>query len=329
MKKGNVTLQDIARRAGCSANTVSLSLRDSPRISKAMRARVQKLAEELNYAPNYAAQNLRRRRSGLIGIHLAQALHDAVRTEMVNRLLDELHTAEYRPVLGIGEGTEQDWCASPWIETFRQLQVEALVVIASHVTHLPEWAGDLPVVLLGCEPDDSLPCDYLALDRAAAGRTAVEHLLSRGHRDILVACSPRYSFTDGCIAAIREARAKAHFHQDAGDLRWAEDGLRFARQIADQRAAATATVFGDSGLAAGYVRGLIDAGIRVPDEMAVAAYDYFPWAGMLAVPLTTVEQPIARMAPAAVELVKNRLAHPKAPPVHLVQDHVLMVRQSS
>jgi DNA-binding LacI/PurR family transcriptional regulator len=324
-----ITLQDIAREAKCSPNTVSLALRDSQRISPEMRKRVQALARQLKYTPNFAARHLRRRRSGMIGVY-TYTLHDAVRTELVNRLLQELRTAEYRPVLGVEDGFNGSWYDSPWMETFRELNVEALVIINNEVTELPEWSKNIPVVVLGCEPNESLPCDYLALDRAEAAQIGITHLVERGHQKILLACLPQCSFGQGALKAMKKYRCKTVKmplpELNPLDIQQSRlMGYTYARQSDGP----TAALFGDSGLAAGFISGTLDRQGHVPEDIAVVGYDYFPWADMLAVPLTTVEQPIHVMASTAVELVKKRLADPEAPPIHIVQPHSLVIRKST
>jgi LacI family transcriptional regulator len=308
---------------------VSLALRDSNRISPEVRSRIHTLARRLNYTPNFAARHLRRQRSGMIGVY-TYTLHDAVRTEQVNRLLQELRTAEYRPVLGVEQGYSGSWYNSPWMETFRELNVEALVIIATEVTELPEWSKNIPVVVLGCQPNESLPCDYLALDRAEAAQMGVAHLVERGHQKILLACSPHCDFGQGGLKAMRKYRCKIAKLPlpDLSPLDVQQSrllGYTYARQSDGP----TAALFGDSGLAAGFISGAIDRQGRVPEDIAVIGYDYFPWADMLAVPLTTVEQPIHAMAATAVDLVKKRLQNPEAPPIHIVQPHSLVIRKST
>ncbi len=324
----NATLLDIARRANCSSNTVSLALRKSPRISASVRARIEKIAQELRYTPNYAARNLRRRRSGMIGVY-TYALNDAVRIEMVNRLLFELHTAEYRPVLGLGQ--EETWGNSPWMETFRQLNVEALILIFSgNVENLPEWTRNIPVVLLGCTPNDDLPVDYLALDRSEGARIGIEHLIDRGHREILVACDLDCDFGRGCVDTLRRHKCKIHKLPFAKlNPNEIQQSRLLGYSLARQSQGPSAAIFGDSGLAAGFISGILDHHGKVPENMAVIGYDYFPWADLLAVPLTTIEQPIFSMATAAVDLIKKRLLNPDAPHIHMTQPHALVIRKST
>lgn len=322
------TLEDIARTAGCSKNTVSLALRNSRRISADLRARIRSIAEKLHYTPDYAARNLRAQRSGLIGVY-TRALDDAVRTEMVNHLLAELHTAEYRPVLGLSNGRAESWCDSPWMKTFRELRVEALVVLWSHVHDLPDWCRNIPVIMVGCDPVEDLACDYLALDRQQAGTLGTEHLLSRGHRRILIGAPPDLGFYTGCVQALAAARTKPYEPPYLPDYNAIAQARMFGHTLAREAAPPTAAIFVDSGFAATFLRGVLDARKKVPRDIAIVGYDYFPWAEMLAVPLTTVEQPIGTLAAAAVELVRRRLANPEAPPVHMVQPHTLVIRESS
>ena len=71
-----MTLKDIARRVQCSQNSVSLALRDSSRISPALRRRIQEVAEAEKYVPDFAARKLRTNRSGLIGIYTQNLMEE-------------------------------------------------------------------------------------------------------------------------------------------------------------------------------------------------------------------------------------------------------------
>jgi DNA-binding LacI/PurR family transcriptional regulator len=329
ISRKKVKLADIARKAGCSANTVSLALRNSKRISEDLRKKIHTIAEQFLYTPHYAARNLRVRRSGMIGVY-THILNDAVRTDLVNHFLEELHTTEYRPVLGLGQGSTQGpWHTSPWMQTFRELRVEALVVLWGTVDKLPEWTKSIPIILVGCEPDETLPCDYLALDRIQAGTMGVEHLISRGHREILVGTAMGCNFGKGCVKTLSVHHAK--LFEPSCELTAANlpEAQAYGFNLASQNALPSGAIFGDSGIAASFMRGVLDSKRRIPEDIAVVGYDYFPWAPMLAVPLTTVEQPIETMASAAVDLIRNRLTIPDAPPVHIVQPHRLVIRESS
>ncbi len=326
-----VTLKDLAELAGCSKNTVSLALRDSRRISAETRRRIKRLAGKHEYIPNFAARNLSTNRSGMIGVY-TRALNDAVRTELINALIAELHTAEYRPVLGLGHGHSGPWHTSPWMKTFQALKVNALVVVVELMEKLPQWCRQIPIILVGCLPDESLKCDYLALDRKEAGRMGIEYMLGRGHRNILIASAEHGSFFEGCVETLNAARADLQSF-DPGMLSDSDRMCELTEFVQKQekipgKARLTGVVFGDSGIAANFIYHANKKKIKVPSDIAVVAYDYFPWADMLKVPLTTIEQPIEELARRAVEITKNRLIRPDSPYTHVLLPHRLTVRKS-
>lgn len=320
------TLKTIAEAAGCSRNTVSLALRGSNRISDATRDRIEKIAEKAGYIPNLAAKNLITSRSGMIGVY-TRALYDSVRVELVNHLFSHLHTAEYRPILGLGYKNSNPWQNSPWIRTFQAMNIEALVIITEDMRQLPLFAERLPIILLNCQPNELLKCDYIALDRAEAARSGIKHLLSRGHKEILIAAKPGLNsvFTRGCRDTLEDSgypgRSKNFFSISH------EDKIPKLMSYI-QETKPSAVIFDDSGLAAIFIKQLCRKKTKVPRDIAVIAYDYFPGADLLTPSLTTIEQPIDTLAQQAVEVVKDRLSNPDSKHKHIVLKHELVIRES-
>ena len=320
------TLKTIAETAGCSVNTVSLALRGSNRISEATRNKIEKIAEKAGYVPNLAARNLITSRSGMIGVY-TRALYDAVRVELVNHLFSHLHTAEYRPLLGLGYRKSDPWHTSPWIKTFQAMNIEALVIITEDMRQLPSFTGKLPIILLNCQPNTLLKCDYIALDRAEAANLGIKHLLSRGHKKILIATksSQNSVFTQGCRDTLEDSGYPGQSNNFFS--------ISHENEIPDlmsyiQETKPSAVIFGDSGLAAIFIKQLGRKKIKVPQDIAVIAYYYFPGADLLTPSLTTIEQPIDILAQKAVEVVNNRLSNPDSKHEHIVLKHTLVVRES-
>lgn len=326
-KNKTATLRDVAEVVGCSVNTVSLALRGSARIGKETRILVLREAKKLGYVPNYAARNLITRRSGMIGVYTG-GLYDAVRIEMTNCLIENLHTAEYRPVLGLGQRHAGPWHDSPWMKTFQALNVEAIVIVSDSPERLPVWAARIPIILVGSQPKRTLRCDCLGLDRKEAARLGIEHLLSRGHRDILVASSAPHPFTQGCRKALRAAGCKERrvdLTMPLTDTSRAE----LLECVLSQKDQLSAVILSDSGVAVELIHELSQRKIKVPEDIAVLAYDYLPLADKLKVPLTTIEQPIKELMTNAVDVIKARLSEPDKPFIHKTLSHRLMVREST
>lgn len=323
-----VTLQDIADRIHCSRNTASLAMRDSPRISETVRRKIQSTARRMGYVPNLAARNLITRRSGMIGLYV-RVLQDAVRRQLAESLLKELHTAKYCPVLGVSQNHFGEWQNSPWMKTFQAIHVEALVIVGEAGGPFPKWIRRIPRVLVANYPNKRLDCDYVALDRAEGARIGVEYLLQQGHRDILIACGPKTPFAKGCVQAMHKAGLATRMLEKKYTLgpELADATIKY---LTVSRKRPSAILFGDSPTAVRFLHELHRrTKLRCPKDLAVIGYDYFPWADILRVPLTTIEQPIAELATTAVDLIKFRLANPDVPPKHVVLAHKLVVRHSA
>ncbi len=320
-----ITLEDVARQAGCSVNTASLALRGSLRISEKRRKEIQEIANELGYIPNHAARNLRAKRTKMVGIYTLP-LYDAVRAEMVNVLLEELYREGYKPILGTNANKEI-WAESEWMKTFQEMRVEVIVVLWHEPTPLPEWTKKIPVIFIGCHPKKDLDCDYLALDREEAGRIGIEHLISRGYKKIMIAASQNSEFAKGCSEAIRNPSKQypANYNLPIDIEQYYSLGYTISRK----KDLPDAVICGDSQAAARFMQGVLEAGRKVPDDIAIVGYDYFPWADILAVPLTTIEQPIDLMATSAISIIKQRLQEREAPKIQIVQPHRLVIRKSS
>ncbi len=319
-----ITQHDVAAAAGCSQNTVALALRDSPRISEQRRQQVHEIARRLGYRPNLAARSLRQRRSGLIGIFGGSL--DEVRAEYVRQLVAELHSTEYKPIFGIDLTRPSPWYKAPWIETFRMMQVEALIALSwADNVEVPPWHQEIPMVLAGCQPQPELPCDYVGLDRIVAGRQATEYLLQRGHQRVLMLQhSARRLITEGYERTMLAAGFTPHVisitHNDQAGL------AEFWPQFAALDPRPTALVVLNSALAAQLCRQALERGLRIPQDLAVLGYDRLSWAESAVVPLTTLEQPVSELVERTIGTTRQRVAEPSAPPVHITLEHQLVVR---
>lgn len=321
-----VTQHDVAAKAGCSQNTVALALRDSPRISEARRKQIRQIARRLGYHPNFAARSLRQKRSGLIGVYTS--VLDDVRTDYVRELVGRLHSTEHKPMFGVDPDRPVPWFKSPWIETLRQFQVEAMILLAWHDRiEVPDWHDEIPLVFTGCQPDESLPCDVVGLDRRDAGRMATEHLISRGHKRIrMIENSPSRLLTEGYLQTMNAAGLEPSVH-NIGPTHSPRNEVIDELITASDRP--TAIVMIDSTRAMQACGRLMRAGLKIPDDIAVVSYDHLSWASDGVVALTTIEQPVADMVEKTIELTHNRIANPEWPRQHLTLKHNLVVRGSA
>lgn len=318
-------LQDIADITGCSKNTVSLILRGATKFSKNLTKEVKKKAKSVGYVRNYAAWNLSTRRSGIIGVY-SRSLQDAVRSELVNHLLQNLNTVDYKPLLGVGQGQEKPWYESSWIQTFHEFNIDALVLVVEDIKKLPNWARKIPTVILGCQPRPSLKCDYVGLDRLEAVSIAIKYLASQKIKKLVIAAREGLAWGKACI----QISKKYGFDITTIELPVKVTNLDFVRTQNKLRKLGKidrkAILFGDSPIAARFAHDCLQNAPEILQGLKIVSYDYLPWADMLKVPLTTIEQPISELAKTAVDVITLRLAKPSLPPIHKVLKHQLFVR---
>jgi LacI family transcriptional regulator len=91
----------------------------------------------------------------------------------------------------------------------------------------------------------------------------------------------------------------------------------------------SALIFGDSPTAVEFITLLTEQGTRVPDDLAVISYDYFPYSRHLRIPLTTIVQPIESLVTEAVSLVQNRLENPGSRYIHKTLKHRILPGESA
>jgi LacI family transcriptional regulator len=324
-----ITQRDIARLVGCSQNTVALALRHSPRISQAKREEILRIANEHGYRPYIAARGLRQGRSGLIGLY---GTIDPIRTDYVQNVMNQLHNTEYSPVLGIDFDKIKPWYSSPWIDTLLSLQVEAMVCFSwNDEPRLPPWHQRVPIVMCGFSHDtlkEPLPCDTISMDRHKAVAMAIDFLVRKGHRKIS-AFERHYGerVSDGYLLAMNKQGLEPHVIRR--DLKMSETDF-IKKFVADYKNGVhrpTALFVLPTSMAVELYFALTEAGIRVPQDIELVAYDRSPWIAHVPIPLTTVEQPVEEMTNSTIKVVLERLRNPTAPHQHIEHDLKLVVRK--
>lgn len=320
-RRPKVTSQTVAERAGVSRTTVSFVLNDRDAgIPEETRARVLRAAAELGYVPSAAAQTLasgQTRTLGLVVCHAQHLLTDAFLPQVIYGLTQVAKGRGYRTLI---EPLEDVRAPHAYQELVRAKQIDGLLVLNPRADdrRLPELIDEgFPVVTIGRPPGGH--GHSLDVDNVAAAHLATAHLLGLGHRRIAHVGygSPRFTTVaerlSGYRAALEEAGAPADDALVAFANYSAESGAAATRTLlARDREAApfTALFCGNDTVALGAMAALRDAGLRVPDDVAVVGFDDVPLAAYTSPPLTTVRSPLRAMAELAahrlVDLVEGR-----------------------
>ena len=315
-----VKLKDVAREAGVSIAAVSYSLNGGGTIGSEVRARVKEVADRLGYRPNRSAQAVRTGRSMTLGLvlpdlnnpyypALARSFEHAARQAGYTTILIDTSGSVEEELEGIRQLENHGVAGAIWCQTSDKLAASAV-----------EYA--MPIVVVGAP---GAAFDNVMADDAAGGRLAARYLLAHGHRDIglLVGDSVPEEKNDrrNAFVTALARRAKVRFELKtpyAIDLDEKVVQTLARRQV-------TAVMCGNDLIAIGVLRAARQLGIRVPEDLSVVGFDDIPWAAIVTPALTTINQPVAEMAAAALRLLLDRLEEPERPlrhqkvPVSLVE----------
>lgn len=335
-----VTLKDVAERAGVSIKTVSNVVRDAPKVSAATRERVLRAVRELGYRPNASARRLRTGRSGLIALavpelttpYFADLAHH-VRTEAtalgLTVLIEETlgdPAEEVRLATGVGASLLDGVILSP-------LHVPA--------AQLAPVADAFPLVLLGersYEPGHVV-ADHVLIDNVAAARDATAHLVGLGRTRVAAIGADR---TASATSRQRLQGFQSALHA-AGlpfDPRLApqigefdrRNGLLAMRSLLDLPADVRPDAvfcFSDL-LAAGAMRAVLERGLAIPGDIAVAGIDGSEEGRYSTPSLTTVVPDMTAIASLAVKCLAARIRSDQPLPFEEhVAPHRLRAREST
>ncbi len=335
MSRSTVRLKDIADKTGFSTNTVSLALRESPRIPEQTRQLIRAAASELNYLPNHIAKSLVSRETKTIGLVLTD-----ISNPTLTGTAQALETALARKGYGTLFATSNNNVADERrvVEMFRSRQVDGMLIYpASHraLEHIrPLRAANYPVVLLVADPDAGI--DTVAMDERRGAWKATRHLVESGHTRIgLMDGGDKIGNSeksDGYHLALSEAGIDADpgLHIDPLGQTIQHGHAAMARFI-DLPEPPTAVFTSNDSLALGALSYCGANGIDVPGRMAVVGFDNIEFGKFAATPLSSVNYAVDAIATGAVERLLTLIAAGDQlpdPEVSLIEPD-LMIRRSS
>jgi LacI family transcriptional regulator len=327
------TMKDVARLAGVSIATVSATISGSNFVSPVLKERVLAAVDELGYARNAMASGLKRGTSSLIGL-VVPDITNPFYTEFVHGVQQRASAAHLTVILGVSDDNAAREGAL--LRLMRSHQAMGTIILPSggegDCRKLADYAGNMPLVAADNAPS-GLSIDTVAIDNRKAAELVTEHVLSFGHKLIATVSGPLHRYVSrerqcGFEAAMErhglpilpENVERGEFQVDAAR----ETGLR----LLTRKDRPTAIFVANNQMLIGVMQAVAAAGLSVPRDISVASIDDFPWASAFMPALTTVRQPIAAMAEAALDMLASRIEGDGQPVRRLVLEPQLVVRQS-
>ena len=309
-KSGHVTLLDVARACGYSVSTVSIVLSEAPlsqNVAEKTRVRIREMAKQLGYHPDAFARSLRRRRSQTIGV-LAYDLSDPFCIPIVQGIQSGLQPVNYLPLLMDAQTHRRLF--DSYLKMVLERRAEGVIVIASWVFEETNLLADIeknqvPIVILGRDLTRR-KINSLCIDNKAGGALALRHLHELGHREIAVIRGPEELFdSEPRWQGVQKAAAGCGLPLDpqlvfqlpslVDPKSGFENGERLAEQMLASKRHFTAVLAFDDLTALGVMRGLRQAGLRIPEDCSVVGFDDVLPASVATPGLTTVHQPLKEM----------------------------------
>jgi DNA-binding LacI/PurR family transcriptional regulator len=321
-KSGHVTLLDIAKASGFSVSTVSIVLSEAPLsryVAQATREHIRGLALKLGYHPDAHARSLRRRSTQTIGV-LAFDLSDPFCIPIVRGIQSGVHTVNYLPL--VMDAQAQRKLFDSYLNLLLERRVEGLIVIASWVFEETNLLADIrknnvPIIIVGRDLT-SRGIRSILVDNESGGALAMRHLKDLGHRDIAVIRGPKeMSDSQPRWHGIQRVAEETKIRLDA-DLIFELPGLSdpesgfdggcvIAKRLLTANRRFTAVLAFDDLTALGVVRGLAEAGVRVPEDCSVMGFDDVLPAKVATPAITTIRQPLNEMGLQAAEQMLQML----------------------
>lgn len=320
---GSPTMHDVARLAGVSIKTVSNVINDYIHVKDETRARVLAAIKSLDYQPNLSARGLRSGRTGVIGLAVPE-----LRQNYFAELADAvIRAAEKRQLGVVVEQTGEDITREIDLLSGRRLRLtDGLLFSPARLTQddRDRLSVDFPLVLLG-ERIFGGPTDHVTMHNVSAAQAAVEHLIGIGRRRIaIIGVDPdgkeMVRSSDLRLRGYRLALENAGLPIDPELIRPAvpwhrQSGADAMRTLIEDAVPFDAVFALNDSLALGGLRSLGEAGMRVPDDVAVVGFDNVD-EGRFSVPsLTSVDPGRDLIASTAVDYLVERIDGKDATPI--------------
>jgi LacI family fructose operon transcriptional repressor len=322
-----IGIKDVARAAGVSPATVSRTLGNGP-VSAEVRAKVIEAVRSTGYRPNLSARRLRSQDSQTIGLIVAD-ISNPFFTAVARAVEDAAYQAGLRVILcNTDENPEKE---AMYLNLMEEERVTGVIFAPTRVTveRLATEKPKFPIVLIDRAGNAGWE-DAVVLDNRAAATMLVEHMVAQGYRRIAGI------FGNASTTGIERCEG---FSSAMTRLGLAPD-VRFVPPSAAASAALLAdwlrsperpeAVMASNGLLLmGVVRAVREAGIRMPEDLAVAGFDNESWTDLVAPGITVVEQPVTAIGQASVKMLLERLQTPGAPGRKLVLRGQCVMRGST
>jgi len=310
----NLTIRDVAQRAGVSISTVSRVI-NGKKVRDELQVNVQRVLNEMNFRPSAVARSMVRGRTQTVGV-LVEDISSSYYAEMIKGIERILERTGHHPLFKSSHWNLQ--LEEEALQVFLDHNVDAIVVVGGLISEarLQDLAARMPLVLVG-RGGVSVDAPTINLDQRGGAYAATRHLIELGHRQIVHVSGPttqedavarRLGYLDAMSDHGLEVRSDWLCEGDFLET----SAFRATMQLIENSTPFTAIFTANDQMALGVTLALHRKGLRVPDDVSVVGFDDLPVSAYVVPPLTTIRQPAQQVgelaAHAAVSLMAGEAA---------------------
>jgi len=331
------TIKDVANEAGVSIATVSRVLNNKDRVKSSTRKKIEEVILKLNFNPDQIARTMINKETTTIGL-LVPNLTNEFWAAVSENVQDELWKEGYTTLL-CATSTWEDPAKreEAFFKNFIQRKVDGVIYATLTDFHQNNYHPGIKELINAGIPvvtyDQNIPGVSKVRGAHLQGAlTAVEHLITLGHEKIAYIGGPLFS--PDRELGFRNAHTINRLEVDESLIKRGSPTFEFGDKAMDEllqlNKKFTAVFCGNDMIALGAMQRLHNAGITVPEEMAIVGYDDIQMSRLIKPALTTVQQPIREMSATIVKLLINLINNKDVdmPPPNLMFDMKLIVRES-
>lgn len=307
------SIKDVARLAGVSVGTVSNVLNRPEVVSPGTQEAVEAAMAQLNFHRNATARNLRSGATTIVGAVVSD-VSNPFYTELLRGIEDRLDSEGFSLIICSSDGDADR--EARLLRMLAEQGVRGVLITPMDGTlgRLSELRRiDVPSVLMDAGPGE---VPSVGVDGVRGGRLAIDHLLAQGHRRIAFLAAaenmaPSEQRLQGAVEAVRTAGLDPAEVLEIVHLEHpnASAGEAATTRLLDSARPPTAVFTVNDIVALGALRALRERGVRVPQDVSVVGYDDLFLDTELAVPLTSVRQPMRELGWAAADLLLTGQPH--------------------
>jgi DNA-binding LacI/PurR family transcriptional regulator len=339
MKKGRVTITDIAKELNVAPSTVSRALNDHPALKKETKQAVRALAEKLGYQPNFMAISLLRQKSNTIGV-IVPEITSHFFSAIITGIQDIISNSEYNIMICLSNESYEEEAII--IKKLLKIQVDAVLVSpASETKNFDHFRtlqkNNIPVVIFDRDCP-GLEADKILVDDYAGAFQAVEYLIKSGCKKIAHLGGPLNLSTtkhrlQGYLDALENAKIPVRQEYISHVKGFSHnDGLKPTKKLLKSSHIPDAIFAMNDSIAISAMHIARKMGMRIPEDISIVGFDDEPHSSYFRPSLSTVWQPVYSIGMLSARITLGRLNSDNADNLAFRQEVFtpeLVVRESS